>query len=72
MTMKSNEFWIASLSDEDHDLHWSDIIWGDGMTAAEVLEQAMQFSGQALHARQMYEVHGPYICNAAATYHKKS
>ena len=64
------EFWLGTATDEDGDLHNSETIWGDGMTAADALEL---YQGMLLPYPEGYlpegcdiVVHGPYLTNEAA------
>lgn len=64
------EFWIATATDDDGDLHWSDILWGDGMDAAAASAEAYRLAcndGAARPFAQSLTVHGPYLTNAACT-----
>ena len=62
------EFWIAEASDEDGDMHWSDIIWGDGMEASTALQEAGSYASCAdVPQHCTITVHGPYLTNDAAS-----
>lgn len=63
------EFWIATATDDQGDLHWSDIIWGDGYDAPDALKEAMRRAyNDALggFGAATFAVHGPYLTNDAA------
>ena len=67
--MEGIEFWIAEISDADHDMHWSALIWGDGMDASDAMREAWETAGNegaCLHPGQALCVHGPYETNTAA------
>ncbi len=64
------EFWIVTVTDEDGDMHGSEIVWGDGMCAADALEQFRSMSG-GLPSDYYPEgcdivAHGPYQTNGEA------
>ena len=64
--MENMEFWIATVSDDDG-LHWSEILWGDGLSPADArLEAWNAFPDLCLIEGQELQLHGPYICNRAA------
>lgn len=60
------EFWVAT-AEIDVDLHWSDIIWGDGYEASEALKIARSRVSEDVPTICEVYVHGPYLTNNAAT-----
>lgn len=62
--MVNIEFWIATATDAEGDLHWSDIIWGDGYTLPEAKAEASRLAlGEALPVACEINAHGPYGTN---------
>lgn len=62
------EFWVATITDDDGDLHWSDIIWGDGYGAEDALNEARKAwenHPRGLRLPHSLTIHGPFIQNTA-------
>lgn len=64
------EFWIGTVTDDDGDLHSSEIIWGDGMDAADALAEFRRMVSPMPEgyypAGATWSVHGPFLTNTAA------
>lgn len=64
------EFWTGTVEDEGGDLHGSEIIWGDGMDAADALQRFKDMQSTLPEGYYpdgcTFYVHGPYFTNDAA------
>lgn len=59
------EFWVAEVLDTDGDLHWSQIIWGDGFSAEDALKDAQDYGHDIMEGHAL-SVSGPYRTNCVA------